>query len=116
MAQAHKKLSSAENSTKAKTEIGQKVIEIYKKRLEDNLKDVPIPIPTLLNGVSDTDSTPTTTTKVSPDKFTSLHLKYTNKEVALIKKIIKMMTDYCPSAQAKLIDELTGKVIEILGK
>jgi molecular chaperone HtpG len=109
--QAHKKLSSAVRSTNAQTEVGQKVVEIYKKKLEE--KEAPTITPVLTFTQSNEVPTPT---KPIADKFSVLDLKYSATEIALIKKICKLMKDYCPVAQTRLVDELTGKVVEMLGK
>ncbi len=107
--QAHKKLNSAVKSTNAQTDVGQKVIEIYKMRLEEKEShniDLTFTRP---NEVS---------TPKAPivDKFSGLDLKYSETEIALIKKICKLLKEYCPVAQTKLVDELTGKVVEMLSK
>lgn len=112
---ANKKLHSATNSRKAQTEVGQKIVEIYKKRLEDKSLDISISPPVKRTG--EIDSAPTTIAKPSSsDRFSALNLKYSDDQIILIKRILKLMRDYCPVTQTKLIDELTGKVVEILGK
>jgi molecular chaperone HtpG len=109
--QAHKKLNSAVKSTNAQTQVGQKVVEIYKKRLEE--KENPKIIPTLTYSRPNEVPTPT---KPIVDKFSVLSHKYSDGEIALIKRICRLMKDYCPVSQSKLVEELTGKVVEILGK
>jgi molecular chaperone HtpG len=114
---AQKKLECVTNSTKAQTEVGQKVIEIYKKKLEDIIKNPPISsqaVPT--NNKAIITTTPYAAPKQLFDKFDTLKLKYTEQEVAIVRRSFKCLRDNCPSQYTKLIDELTGKVIKDLGK
>lgn len=110
---AQRKLACVTNSPKAQSEAGQKVVEIYKKKLEDIIKNPPIP----------TQAVPThsgtmvvAAPKQSLDKFDTLKLKYTDQEVAIVRRSFKYLRDNCPSQHTKLIDELTGKVIKDLSK
>jgi len=116
---AQKKLEKATNSTKAQTEAGQKVVEIYKRKLEDIIKNPPIPISTdtQTNGVLVVAEPPVSVTpKQLLDKFDVLKLKYSDAEVSIIRRAFKLLRDNCPSSQTKLIDELTTKVIKDLGR
>jgi molecular chaperone HtpG len=114
---AQKKLESATNSTKAQTEAGQKVVEIYKKKLEDIIKNPPIPAVTQIDGVSTVAEPPVSIApKPLLDKFDSLKLKYSDTEVSILRRAFKYLRDNCPSQHTKLIDELTTKVIKDLGR
>ncbi|MDR2129999.1 MAG: ATP-binding protein [Odoribacteraceae bacterium] len=116
---AQKKLESATNSTKAQSEAGQKVVEIYKKKLKDIIKNSPIPIPavTTTNGTVVAEPPPVSTDpKHLLDKFYTLRLKYTEQEVAIVRRSFKYLRDNCPSQHTKLIDELTSKVIKDLSR
>jgi molecular chaperone HtpG len=118
-ATAQKKLETATNSTKAQTEAGQKVVELYKKKLEDIIKNPPIIIPTntQTSGVSVVSEPPVSTApKQIIDKFDTLKFKFSDTEVAVVRRAFKLLRDYCPSTNTKLIDELTTKVIKELGK
>ncbi|MDR1729103.1 MAG: ATP-binding protein [Prevotellaceae bacterium] len=111
---ANKKLEKATN--KAQTEAEQKVAEIYKKKLEDIIKNPPIPTGTQPSNVTTTAPSVSTTPKQLLDKFDVLKIKYSEQEVAIVRRAFKLLRDNCPSAQTKLIDELTGKVIKDLSK
>ena len=106
--QAQKKLSSAVNSIKAKTEVGQKVVEIYKKRMEEKEGINPTSTPTSCSNDAHTPESPVV------DKFLGLESTYSEKEIVLIKKIFRLLNEYCPASQKKLVEELIGKVIKIL--
>jgi molecular chaperone HtpG len=110
---AQKKLETATNSTKAQSEAGQKVVEIYKKKLEDIIKNPPIPQNT---GTVVAEPPVTTTPKPLLDKFDTLKLKYSEQEVTIVRRAFKCLRDNCPSQHTKLIDELTTKVIKDLGR
>jgi len=113
---AQKKLTTATNSAKAQTEAGQKVVEIYTKKLENIIKSPTIPIETQTKtaNATATDKSSVSTSRIPLDEFSALKLKYSEKEVALVKRAFQLLRNYCPSSQIKLIDELTGKVIKIL--
>jgi len=116
---AQKKLDTATNSTKAQTEAGKKVVELYKKKLEDIIKNPPFPIPTATQtnkGILPTESTVAIALKPLLDKFDTLKLKYTEQEVAIVRRAFKYLRDNCPSQHTKLIDELTTKVIKDLSR
>jgi molecular chaperone HtpG len=114
---AQKKLESATNSTKAQSEAGQKVVEIYKKKLENIIKKPPIPAAITINGTVVAEPPPVSTApKPLLDKFDTLKLKYTEQEVAIVRRSFKYLRDNCPSQHTKLIDELITKVIKDLGK
>jgi molecular chaperone HtpG len=116
---AQKKLESTTNSTKAQTEAGQKVVEIYKKKLEDIIKNPPIPIPTgtqTTNGTAPAYPPVSAAPKQLLDKFDTLKLKYSEQEVSIVRRAFKLLRDNCPSSQTKLIDELTTKVIKDLSR
>jgi molecular chaperone HtpG len=115
---AQKKLESATNSTKAQSEAGQKVVEIYKKKLEDIIKNPPVPIPTTTTNNGTFVAKPSVSTAPKPllDKFDTLKLKYTEQEISIVRRAFKYLRDNCPSQHTKLIDELTGKVIKDLGR
>jgi hypothetical protein len=115
---AQKKLESATNSTKAQSEAGQKIVEIYQKKLEAIIKNPPITIPTATtsNGTVVVEPPVSTAPKPLLDKFDTLKLKYTEQEVAIVRCAFKYLRDNCPSQHTKLIDELIGKVIKDLGK
>ena len=117
-ATAQKKLETATKSTKAQTEAGQKVVEIYKKKLEDIIKKSPIPIPTVItnNGTVVSEPPASTFTKPLLDKFDTLKFKYTEQEVAIVRRSFKYLRDNCPPQHTKLIDELITKVIKDLSK
>ncbi|MCL2651674.1 MAG: ATP-binding protein [Candidatus Azobacteroides sp.] len=114
---AQKKLESATNSTKAQTEAGQKVVEIYKKKLEEIIKNPPIPATTQTDS-SSVVSEPLVSTapKQVLDKFDALKLKYSDSEIAIVRRAFKLLRDNCPSSQTQLIDQLTTKVIKDLGR
>ena len=118
LAKAQKKLTTATNSAKAQTEAGQKIVEIYKKKLEEIIKNPPtIPEVTKANNIA---AEPIVSfapkPKLSLDRFDTLKLKYSEKEVAVVRHAFKLLRDFCPATQTKLIDELIGKVIKSLGK
>ena len=114
---AQKKLESATNSTKAQSEAGQKVVEIYKKKLEDIIKNPPVPMATQTNGGTIVAEPPVSNTpKQTLDKFDTLKLKYSEQEVIIVRRAFKYLRNNCPSQHTKLIDELTGKVIKDLGR
>jgi molecular chaperone HtpG len=115
-ATAQKKLDSATNSIKAQSEAGQKVVEIYKKKLEDIIKNPPIPVTTQPNVGIVAEPSVSTMPKPLLDKFDTLKLKYNEQEVAIIRRAFKYLRDNCPSQHTKLIDELTTKVIKDLGR
>ena len=112
---ANKKLEKATN--KVQTEAEQKVAEIYKKKLEESIKNSSV------NLVSDIVEPYTQSVKVREhsralpeDIFFDLKDSYSSSEIELIKRIFKSFTDNCPIAQKKLIEELKKKVIKDLGK
>jgi molecular chaperone HtpG len=116
---AQKKLESATNSSKAQSEAGQKVVEIYQKKLQAIIKNPPIPIPTgtqTSNGTLVAEPTVSSVPKPLLDKFDTLKIKYSDQEVAIVRRAFKYLRDNCPSQHTKLIDELTGKVIKDLGR
>jgi molecular chaperone HtpG len=116
---AQKAITAATNSTKAQSEAGQKVVEIYKKKLEDIIKNPLIPIVQKTQTGSNsiiTKSPVSTIPKQTLDKFDTLKLKYTEQEVTIVRRAFKYLRDNCPSQYTKLIDELTGKVIKDLGR
>ncbi|GAB6012452.1 ATP-binding protein [Viscerimonas tarda] len=115
---ARKKLENATNSTKAQSEAGLKVVEIYKKKLEDIIKNPPVPIPAATTNSRTIVADPPVSTAPKPllDKFDTLKLKYTEQEVAIVRRAFKYLRDNCPSQHTKLIDELTTKVIKDLGR
>ena len=116
---AQKKLENTSNNTKAQTEAGHKVVEIYKKKLDDIIKNPPNPIQT---GKQKNDVIVAEEPFVSAapkqllDKFEVLKFKYPDSEVAIIRRAFKLLRDNCPSSQTKLIDELITKVIKDLGR
>lgn len=115
---AQKKLTSATNSAKAQTETGQKVVEIYQKKMEDIIKNPPA-ISTITHTNKDSivsKPTVTATPKQLLDKFDVLKLKYSEKEVAIVRQAFKLLRNHCPSANTNLIDQLTTKVIKDLSK
>ena len=114
---AQKKLDSATSSTKAQSEAGQKVVEIYKKKLEDIIKNPPIHIASQTNsGTTAVKSPVSVTPKQTLDKFGTLKRKYTKQEVAIVRRAFKYLRDNCPQQHTKLIDELISKVIKDLSK
>ncbi|MCL2291008.1 MAG: hypothetical protein FWC34_09975, partial [Bacteroidetes bacterium] len=113
---AQKKLVSVTNSTKAQTEAGQKVVEIYQKKLEEIIKNPPTVKPVTQTNNVTTEPIVSITPKKTLDKFDILKIKYSEQEVAIIKRAFKLLSDNCPSAHTKLIEELTGKVIKDLSK
>jgi molecular chaperone HtpG len=50
------------------------------------------------------------------DRLSVLKLKYSNKEITLIQKILKSFTDNCPIGQKELIEQIKNQVIKDLGK
>jgi molecular chaperone HtpG len=115
-ATAQKKLESATSSTKAQSEAGQKVVEIYKKKLEEIIKNPPIPATTQPNVGIVAEPPVSTAPKSLLDKFDTLKLKYSEQEVAIVRRAFKYLRDNCPSQHTKLIDELATKVIKDLGR
>ena len=85
--------------------------------MEDIIKNPPVPMATQTNGGTIVAEPPVSVTpKQTLDKFDTLKLKYTEQEVAIVRRAFKYLRDNCPSQHTKLIDELTGKVIKDLGK
>jgi molecular chaperone HtpG len=115
---ATKKLESVTNSIKAKSEAGQKVIEIYKEKLKDIGKNSPMTNPQVTTNNKTTVVQPpvSITPKQVIDKFDILEQKYTKEEISILKRAFKYLKDNSPSQYTKLIDELTTKVIKELGK
>ncbi|GHV68924.1 hypothetical protein FACS1894199_16910 [Bacteroidia bacterium] len=113
---AQKKLESTANSTKAQSEAGQKIVEIYNKKLEKIIKKPTISATIQPNIGIVAEPTVTTAPQALLDKFDTLKLKYSEQEVAIVRRAFKYLRDNCPSQHTKLIDELTTKVIKNLGR
>jgi len=107
--EAKKKLETLKRSKHAQTDPAKKVLEIYAQKRQD----------IALEFVSDIGAKATTAPakkKKNDDLFEPLKNKYPNDKIILIKRIFAMLSEYCPTAQQKLIEELKKKVIKDLEK
>jgi molecular chaperone HtpG len=108
---ANKKLATTENKVIAKTEEGQKLVELYKKQVKDIFKNPPATIPQA-NSKPEVSSVVTQTPP--PDQLEPLKTKYSTDKIDLIRKIFKIFTDKCRSQDQRPVKELIKLAIKEL--
>ena len=96
----------------------QKVVELYKKELEEKKKIKSEPKPkTKPVSTNDSDSSPVVKPIPKPvDVFAPLQETLSPKEVWLVRRVFKSFSDNCPEANKKLIEELKIMVVKDLAK
>ena len=96
----------------------QKVVELYKKELEEQKKIKSEPKPkTKPVSTNDSDSSPVVKPIPKPvDVFAPLQETLSPKEVWLVRRVFKSFSDNCPEANKKLIEELKIMVVKDLAK
>ena len=95
-----------------------KVVELYKKELEEKKKIKSEPKPkTKPVSTNDSDSSPVVKPIPKPvDVFAPLQETLSPKEVWLVRRVFKSFSDNCPEANKKLIEELKIMVVKDLAK
>lgn len=121
---AKKKFDKTENSKQAQTDVGKKIVSIYKQDIQSSLKQVQssqserdrssigdTTFQEKQNKINVVLSTPIVVVK---DKFAELQSKLSPSEVWLVRRVFKSLTDNAPTSSRELIEELQKLVIKDL--
>lgn len=117
LVEAQKKIVSIESSRNAQSRAAQRVISSYKSRISEAETKTPATQPIHTTNISTTSHADSHIIPVQPeDPYASLIGKYSDSEVSLIRRIIKLLEDNCPTQYHKLIAELSRKTIKELSR
>jgi hypothetical protein len=111
------KLDKLGGKTTGKTEAGQKVLEIYRTRVNQTKTakpELPQPLPPQTDVVKPPIQTPTTT--VVTDILEPLKNSMSSDELKLVRKIVFSLKKNCPVANRELIEKLITQIVKDLSK
>ena len=118
LTEARRKIESLEESRNAQSTAAQKVISSYKTRISEATSQPASQSPQTTT--QKTEGKPRVQTpegtNVASDIYAPLEGKYTKTEVSMVKKVLKIFADNCPSQYQKLVAELSRKTIKELLK
>lgn len=118
LTEARRKIESLEESRNAQSTAAQKVISSYKTRISDaTSQSASQPLQTTTQKAVEKPRVQTPeVANVASDIYAPLEEKYTKTEVSMVKKVLKIFADNCPSQYQKLVAELSRKTIKELLK
>ncbi len=118
--EAKRKVEAIVGSKNAQPRAAQKVISSYKTKISEAENQTPqSPTDSVEKKAERNPDVPQAVVPTQPevtDIYAPLADKYSKAEVVLIKKVLKVFAENCPSQYQKLVGELTRKTIKQLSK
>ena len=119
--EASRKIEAIEESKNAQSRAAQKVINSYKTKISEAENQAPQSTSEPCEKEAEIKTVVPPQVVAQPkveanDMYAPLVDKYNKAEVALIKKVLKVLAESCPSQYQKLVGELTRKTIKQLSK
>ena len=119
--EASRKIEAIEESKNAQSRAAQKVINSYKTKISEAENQTPQSTSEPCEKEAEIKTVVPPQVVAQPnveanDMYAPLVDKYNKAEVALIKKVLKVLAESCPSQYQKLVGELTRKTIKQLSK